>query len=490
MAEVKKKKGKFVLLGILALFVVLAVAAVCVWQINEFTIEVNLAGDAQITLQYGQSYVEPGASAKFYGTLLQTKPLSPQVIISGQVDETKLGAYTITYSAEFEGYSTSAQRVVRIVDLQAPQIVLVSDPLHYTIPGQPYEEEGYSALDNYDGDLTANVIREEKDGVVYYSVKDSSGNEYKVQRTIIYNDPVAPVIALKGESKLTLALGQPYKEAGYTAKDNCDGDITAKVVVQGSVDIAKPGTYTITYSVKDSYSNAASATRTVIITGETVADDYVPQIPDKPLPPNGKVICLTFDDGPGPHTARLLDVLKKYNVKATFFVINSSYLSLTKRMVEEGHTVALHSASHKYKDIYKSEDAYFADLYKLQDAVFAQTGYKPTILRFPGGTSNTISKFNKGIMTRLTKLVLEKGFRYFDWNVDSNDAGGAHTSDKVFANVVKGIGNKKYSVVLQHDIHGYSVDAVERIIQWGLASGYTFEALTMDSTDCHHPINN
>ena len=94
------------------------------------------------------------------------------------------------------------------------------------------------------------------------------------------------------------------------------------------------------------------------------------------------------------------------------------------------------------------------------------------------------------IMTRLAYEVQARGFRYFDWNVDSRDAGGARSADEVYENVVKGIGSKKFSVVLQHDTQGFSVSAVERIIQWGLANGYTFEPLRMDSPSCQHSPNN
>ncbi|MBQ9108767.1 MAG: peptidoglycan-N-acetylglucosamine deacetylase, partial [Oscillospiraceae bacterium] len=117
-------------------------------------------------------------------------------------------------------------------------------------------------------------------------------------------------------------------------------------------------------------------------------------------------------------------------------------------------------------------------------------GIKTTLLRFPGGSSNGVSRFNPGIMTRLTKLVEEKGFQYFDWHVDSQDAGGAKTADEVFQNVVNGVKNRKTSVVLQHDIRGYSVDAVERIIQWGLKNGYTFKALDENSPKAHHNVKN
>jgi hypothetical protein len=95
-------------------------------------------------------------------------------------------------------------------------------------------------------------------------------------------------------------------------------------------------------------------------------------------------------------------------------------------------------------------------------------------------------------MSRLTKSLEEKGFRYFDWNVDSNDAGGTTSTSGVARNVINGISrsSRKHNYVLQHDVHGYSVNAVEQIIQWGLDNGYTFKAITMDSPDCQHNVNN
>ena len=118
------------------------------------------------------------------------------------------------------------------------------------------------------------------------------------------------------------------------------------------------------------------------------------------------------------------------------------------------------------------------------------TGVETTLIRFPGGSSNTVSSFNRGIMTRLSKLVVEKGYQYFDWNVDSEDAGGAYTSYQVYKNVINGVKNRKTSIVLQHDIKGFSVDAVEDIILWGLHNGYTFLPLQANSPGSHHGINN
>ena len=186
-----------------------------------------------------------------------------------------------------------------------------------------------------------------------------------------------------------------------------------------------------------------------------------------------------------------LDVLKNYNVKATFFVVKTAYISTIKRISQEGHTLAMHSTNHKFSQIYASDEAYYKDLYTIQGVIKSLTGQEPTLLRFPGGSSNTASRvYNKGIMTRLTQSVQEEGFRYFDWNVDSNDAGGARTANQVYNNVIKGVKNRKISIVLQHDTKGFSVNAVERIIQWGLKNGYTFLPLEQDSPICHHNVNN
>ena len=112
------------------------------------------------------------------------------------------------------------------------------------------------------------------------------------------------------------------------------------------------------------------------------------------------------------------------------------------------------------------------------------------LLRCPGGSANTTSSFNPGMMTYLTQAVQDMGFQYFDWNVDSMDAGGAEDAQEVFENVIGSVQNRRVSVVLQHDIKGFSVEAVGRILAWGLANGYTFAALTYGGPGCHHGVTN
>lgn len=449
---------------------------------NDYQMQMQLNGDRIVTVEFGSSYEEPGASATLLNCRTGTAEIT-EVTVSGSVDTQVLGTYTVRYAATQKGYTGTAYRRVQVVDTQLPVIELVSDPEHYTLPGQPYIEEGFTATDNYDGDITDRVRCKEKDGVVEYTVSDSYGNSTTVSRPIVYHDPVAPELVLQGEEMVIVELGDDYVEPGYAAKDNCDGDLTAAVQVSGMVDTFAAGRYVLTYTVSDSYENTTEKSRTVF-----VKEREVDKINDTAK--GDKVIYLTFDDGPGAYTDKLLDILAKYNVQATFFVVNTGYISTVKRIAEEGHTVAIHSATHKFKEIYASEDAYFKDLYKMQDIIKSYTGQTATLIRFPGGSSNTVSSFNQGIMTRLTKLVEEIGFTYFDWNVDSMDAGGAKTAKKVYQNVINGVSGKTNSVVLMHDIKSYTVDAVEKIIVWGLENGYTFLPLTENSPTCHHKVNN
>ena len=179
-------------------------------------------------------------------------------------------------------------------------------------------------------------------------------------------------------------------------------------------------------------------------------------------------------------------------MKATFFVCDlSKHTAMLKKIVDAGHSIGVHSKTHDYQEIYASEEAYLADFNAMRQIIYEQTGVLTDIFRFPGGSSNSVSKFNPGIMTRLTKLMTELGYTYFDWNVTSGDAGaGADSVDLVFHNVVTGIQSRETALVLQHDINEYSVEAVESIIVWGLLNGCTFQALDENSPTFHHPINN
>ena len=192
------------------------------------------------------------------------------------------------------------------------------------------------------------------------------------------------------------------------------------------------------------------------------------------------VIYLTFDDGPSSTiTPKVLDILKKENIKATFFVLNYSKSNekLIKRIVKEGHTIGIHGYSHDYSKIYKSKTAFWNNVYTLQEKIKKSTGVKTMYMRFPGGSSNTVSrKYYKGIMTELTGAVLGKGFRYYDWNVCAEDAGSAKNSTDVYNNVIKNLSKKRGNMVLMHDFAGNKkgLEALPKIIKYAKKHGYKF----------------
>ena len=227
---------------------------------------------------------------------------------------------------------------------------------------------------------------------------------FKTTKSISYKvvDKESPVLKINGQKELTISLNSKYEDKGATATDNVDGDLTEKIEKTGEVNTAKEGKYEITYTVKDSSGNEATDKRVVTVKKVVVSKSNL-------TCGSAGVIYLTFDDGPNAYyTPVILDVLKKYNVKATFFVTSAGPDKLIKREFDEGHKVGLHSSTHAYEKIYVSSEAFWKDMNKVAARVEKITGQKSDILRFPGGSSNTISRrYKSGIMTQLAKEVEE-----------------------------------------------------------------------------------
>lgn len=165
-----------------------------------------------------------------------------------------------------------------------------------------------------------------------------------------------------------------------------------------------------------------------------------------------KRVYLTFDDGPSKNTEKILDILKEYDIQATFFVIGREddfSKKMYQRIVAEGHTLGMHSYSHEYSKIYQSKKSFFRDLQKINDLLCEATGEEPIYYRFPGGTSNQVSKVP---MKTLIKGLTEQGKVYFDWNVMSGDASGKNlTKRQMINNVLEDVKIHNTSIVLMHD---------------------------------------
>ncbi len=216
-----------------------------------------------------------------------------------------------------------------------------------------------------------------------------------------------------------------------------------------------------------------------------------------PEPDPDSVICLTFDDGPSSIiTEEILDVLEENCVQATFFIVDYSEdkLPILERMIEDGDTIGIHALNHDYEACYSTEDAYLDGVEELKEKLYRDTGYEAFCLRFPGGSSNTISaNYNEGIMTRLTQRVADLGMVYFDWNVDSEDASGNSVPDStLIANVTDELQKGRVNVVLMHDANSKktTVQALQSIINYGRENGYTFKAIDRSTTPVHHRVGN
>ena len=444
---------------------------------------ITLNGDKVLTVSYNENYIESGAKAT-----CASKDISEDIKIDSDVVDGKLGEYRVESSVKRNVFTARRTRVVKVVDDVAPTILLNGDKSINICPNGRLEDAGYVAHDEYDGDLTNKVTWVLTDEGVTYTVEDSSGNKVVAKRVVIKEDIEKPTITLKGYGTMYLTLNKSYDEPGFSASDNCDGDLSLKVEVINNVDVKRIGKYTVIYKVKDSVGNEALVERIVYVTKDSNVIPTGPGIPG--------VVYLTFDDGPSASiTPRILDILKARNIKATFFVINtgSNLDYLIKRAFDEGHSIALHSNTHNYAKIYTSLDAYYKDLEAISNKVEALTGIKSMIIRFPGGSSNTVSrKYSVGIMTKLSKDVVDKGYHYFDWNVSSGDAGGAKTKEEVYRNVTSGLSKQRSNVVLMHDYaNNYkTLNALDDIISYGLNNGYTFDVIDMTTEMIRHRVNN
>ncbi len=384
--------------------VLLLLLAVLIWLISTERPDLQLIGEAEVSVPAGEAYTDAGAAAMVRG-----RDVSSRIRETDDVDTGRPGTYEVTYS--------------------------------------------------YDSKLGTSVVT----------------------RTVTVVDDTAPELTLSGDETVYVTDFEAYEEPGATAADDCEGDLSDQIQI--STEQVDDTTREITYTVQDSSGNTATVKRTVMI------DD---------TPPDDHVIYLTFDDGPSSDvTVEILDTLKENNIRATFFILDytEDKLPILQRMIDEGHTIGIHGYSHEYSEIYTSEEAFMDSINKLADKLKEDTGYEAFCLRFPGGSSNTVSRhYSTGIMSRLVELVKEEGWMYFDWNVSSGDAAGDGVpSEKIISNVESELDpDSNDNVVLMHDTSAKqtSADALQTIIDYGKENGYSFYPISRNTPEVHHPVAN
>ncbi len=202
-----------------------------------------------------------------------------------------------------------------------------------------------------------------------------------------------------------------------------------------------------------------------------------------------KTAYLTFDDGPSTMTPEVLDMLADYGVKATFFTTgrqdSEANRTLMRRIVDEGHTIAIHSYSHDYRQVYESVEAFLADFKAQYDLIYEATGVRPQIFRFPGGSINS---FNKRIYQEIIAEMTRRGFTYFDWNVSLEDASSAATVQSMERGLA-GLGGLRRAFILIHDNPDNSKlnTVLPYVIERCQALGFAIDRLTPEVTPVQFP---
>lgn len=398
------------------------------------------------------------------------------ISVNSNVDVNNIGLYKEECSAKYI-INYKKERLVNVREEEGPVISL--DGTGNVCPGSDYKEEGFKAIDNHDGDITNDVKVIKNDKSIIYIVQDSSNNVVSIKRDLVITDNEPPKIELK-DGDIKLYKGSNYEERGYKASDNCKGDLTSDVMVEGSVDTNNIGDYYITYKVSDGVNSTESKRKVSIV---------------KQREGEAGSVYLTFDDGPNPGTTdKILDVLKKYNVKATFFVVpkNPDNYYLIKRAYDEGHSIGIHSYTHDYEIVYASDESFYNDVNKTNDIIEQITGKRTNLYRYPGGSSNTVSfNYSYGIVSRTSDWLHNNGFHYFDWNVSSGDAAYiTPPSETIYNNITWNLSKYRSNVVLMHDVKENTANTIEDVIKYCLDNDYNLLPITYDTPEVHHGIAN
>lgn len=255
-------------------------------------------------------------------------------------------------------------------------------------------------------------------------------------------------------------------------------------------------TMSVTQQTEDTASQTVDEAEAALYTVSGIDESRRTEIVGEDLPKEDagvRKVYLTFDDGPSGNTGRILDILADYDVKATFFVVGKEeekYQALYNRIVEEGHTLAMHSYSHKYNEIYQSVESYSADLSKLQEFLYDTTGVWCRYCRFPGGSSNTVSRVD---MHELIAYLDDQDMSYFDWNISSGDANSSYISPSdIIRNCTANLQNYNEAIILMHDASdkNSTVEALPKLIETIQAMEDTkLVPITEDTERIHHISN-
>lgn len=405
--------------------------------------------------------------------------------INNQVNNQKLGKYEIQYQYHNKIFTLD----VYIDDTIPPQFeinhikVLRNATVDPKVLVKNIQDDS-STIVYFKEDYLFNEIKRYKVCVVVEDGYENKTEKYAYVM-VVEKDEEPPTI--KGLDVLRVSLNEKVDlKKDIEVVD--DIDFNPQLTIDDhNLNIKKVGSYDVIYHVEDKYGNKATYTRIIQV---------VSPYDNKEAIADGKKTCyLTFDDGPSHNTEKVLEILDKYQIKATFFVTaeNKEHAKYIKEAYQKGHTIGLHAYEHDYEHLYTASQNFLNDLKKSDEYVYQQTGVHTKVMRFPGGSSNMVSaKYNKGIMSVLTKKVIDQGYQYYDWNCMNGDAEGKKTVKEMIQTVKETVKDQEDIMLLMHDgiQQDNTVKALPDIIEYLKKQDYEFKAVDTTSPTFHHTVQN
>lgn len=417
--------------------------------------------------------IEHELGQQFYGIDYVKDKNQEVVIYDGLLDINRVGKYVIEYHLN----SKVELAIVCVKDTTSP--IFKTHKKTYTLGSQIQPDDFVS--DVIDCSVTTTIIKKIKQikevgtHLIEVCVSDIYKNKTCQKEEIVIQaiDTTPPTI----EQLETIITGlniKPDYNKGVIISDDIDEHPIFEYN-DTNVDYTQIGSYIVVYKAIDFQGNEAFFERVVKV------QDY------------SKTIYLTFDDGPSINTQTVLEILNRYNIKATFFVtgVNPKYYNWIESAYLQGHTIGLHTFSHNYKELYSSLSNYQKDLDQIAQVVKCQIGFIPTFIRFPGGTSNTISATIKpGVMKQIVSYINQSQYQYIDWNASNGDGTTHQTVEKLIEEAKVSVKGKKQVVLLMHDGSGnkMTVEALPSIIEYYISQGYQFSAIDEKTPKIQHKL--
>ncbi len=427
----------------------------------------ELNGSKNMVISYRDTYHEAGVIVKNANDDYVSK-----VKIDSNVDTKVIGSYYVDYSLKIGRKTLRVRRNVRVVDDVSPVIKLKGEQIVQVSLNDVYEEPGYKAVDEYDGDITdrVEVIGEVDTSnygeyVLTYRVTDNSNNKVEVNRIVKVIDEEAPKFVCDSDYS-AFVLGAD-SVIGCSAIDNFDGDITDKIKVEGSYDVNTKGIYKVIYRVSDDASNEASIEHNIVIYDNK----------------EDAVAFLTFDDGPTSITPKILDVLRDYDVKASFFVSpqkNTDNYKYISEELESGYEVGIHGY-HDTEELYSDFGSFKSYFKEMQSLLKRETGRDIFIYRFPGGSKS--KNLRLSVFNEISSYFDDLNVVYYDWNIDSMDSSSLTiTSDEIIKSTLMQVINcsSREITLLFHDsdTKEQTVKALPSIISVLKDMNYQFKTIS------------